>query len=243
MPLARALLLVFFGLIASLVWLFNFLRKDDKPEPTKMIVKVFLLGALITVPVFFTEYILSKLIIMVNLSEPIYLFLYWFVVIAFTEEIFKYFLIRYRILKSPAFDEPVDAMIYMIIAALGFAALENILYLIPWTGQILSFNELFTRTITISFFRFIGATFLHALCSGLIGYFLAISICRAKKKTRLIFFGIFMATILHGFYNFSIMKIDSLLKLAIPILILVGLTIFVTLGFKKLKTMKSVCKV
>lgn len=243
MPLARVLLFIFFGLVASLAWLFNFLRKDDNPEPVRMIIKIFFLGALITIPVFAVEYILSKLITVVTLPEPIYLFLYWFVIIAFTEEIFKYFLLRYRVLKSPAFDEPVDAMIYMIIAALGFAALENILYLIPGTEQILSFNALFTRTITISFFRFIGATFLHALCSGLIGYFVALSICRAKKKIRLTLLGIFIAVLLHGLYNFSIMNIEGSLKLAIPILMLVSLAIFVTLGFKKLKTMESVCKV
>ncbi len=243
MPLARVLLFIFFGLTASLAWLFNFLRKDDKPEPIRMIVKVFLLGALITIPVFFVEYALSKLIEIPNFSQPIYLFLYWFVVIAFTEEIFKYLLMRFRVLKSSAFDEPVDAMIYMIIAALGFAALENILYLIPGTEHILSFNALFARTVTISFFRFIGATFLHALCSGLIGYFIAISICREKKKIGLTFIGVILAIFLHGLYNFSIMKVQGLLQFTIPILILAGLMIFVTLGFKKLKTMKSVCKI
>ena len=45
------------------------------------------------------------------------------------EEVAKYLIIKIRILRDPEFDEPIDAMIYMIIAGLGFAALENILVL------------------------------------------------------------------------------------------------------------------
>ncbi len=244
-PLSRIFLFIFFGLVASLAWLFNFLRQDSKtkPEPIKMIVKIFILGALSTIPVFFIEYSLSRLISIPVLPELLYLALYWFVVIAATEEIFKYIVVRYKALKSPAFDEPVDAMIYMIIAALGFAALENILYLIPGAEQVLSFNALLARTITISFFRFIGATFLHALCSGLVGYFIAMSVCREEKKMNLTFLGVLIAILLHGLYNFSIMKLSDPLKVAVPVLILSGLAIFVTLGFRQLRKMKSTCRI
>jgi len=49
--------------------------------------------------------------------------------------------------------------------------------------------------------------------------------------------------ILHGLYNFSIMEIEGNLRLVIPLIILISLAIFVSLGFKRLKKLKSVCKI
>ncbi len=128
-------------------------------------------------------------------------------------------------------------MIYMIIAALGFAALENILVLLPGQGTFTFF-----QTATVSSFRFIGATFLHALCSGTVGFFLALSIFETKKRLRLIFLGLTIATILHGLYNFSIMKLDeNFYYIYITIIILTALAFFVSFGFRKLKKIASVC--
>lgn len=249
-PTTRFCMYILFGTATSIAWLLQFLRLDKLSEPRRMILKIFFWGAIVTVPVFLVEFGGSCLILG-GLSDacpiktrdipPFYIsILYWFLIIAFVEETFKYLVVRGKVLKHNVFDEPVDAMIYMIIAALGFAALENILYLLPPAERIFPFNELFARTLLISFFRFIGATFLHALCSGLVGYFLAISICKAKKS-GLIIIGIFIATLLHGLYNFSIMEFEEPLKFIFPIAILLGLAIFVAFGFKKLKKMKSTC--
>ncbi|MBU3895817.1 PrsW family intramembrane metalloprotease, partial [Patescibacteria group bacterium] len=91
--------------------------------------------------------------------------------------------------------------------------------------------------------RFVGATFLHALCSGLVGYFLALAICRPKIKIVFVTIGLVIAAFLHGLYNFSIIEIEGPLKLLIPVAILISLTIFITIAFIKLKKMKSVCKI
>jgi len=48
---------------------------------------------------------------------------------------------------------------------------------------------------------------------------------------------------LHGFYNFSIMEIGGDLKFLIPVVILISLAILVSLGFKRLKKLASVCKI
>ncbi len=206
-----------------------------------MILKIFFWGMVITLPVFLVEFGAAYAITKINLPSFFLSILYWFLIIASVEEIFKYLVVRGKVLKHCVFDEPVDAMIYMIVAALGFAALENILYLLPPAEKIFSINEFFARTVIISFFRFIGATFLHALCSGLVGYFMALSIYKAKKGSGLIILGLLSAILLHGLYNFSIMEIEAPLKFIIPTIILLGLSLFVTLGFKKLKKMKSVC--
>jgi RsiW-degrading membrane proteinase PrsW (M82 family) len=106
----------------------------------------------------------------------------------------------------------------------------------------MSFNQLLDRTLIISFVRFIGATFLHTLCSAVIGYSLAISFCEVKRKYIPLSCGIIMATLLHGTYDFSIMTLEGSAKLLIPLFVIVTLAFVVFSGFERLKKIKSVCK-
>jgi len=126
----------------------------------------------------------------------------------------------------------------MIIAALGFAAAENILIMFS-----LGPTFLFGNVLIVSVLRFWGATFLHALASGTIGYFLALSFFETRKRGRLLACGITIAALLHGLYNFSIMEMQGSCTFLIPIIILIGLAIFLTFALKRLKKMKSVCKI
>ena len=238
----RLFLYIFFGVLPALVWLSYYLRKDVHPEPRLMILKVFLWGSFITLPVFLVQLGLSALLAELKLPSFIVSILYWFVVIALTEEFFKYLVVRGKVFNSRDLDEPLDIMLYMIIAALGFAALENILYLFSPADN-LSFNQVLNNTLIISFVRFIGATFLHTLASGTLGYFLALSFYETKNKIWLFLAGLSIAAILHGLYNFSIMTFKGTLQFAIPITILTGLAIFVIWAFNRVKKMKSVGKV
>jgi RsiW-degrading membrane proteinase PrsW (M82 family) len=138
----------------------------------------------------------------------------------------------------------------MIIAALGLAAAENLLFLYLLEPDPLRFATM----------RFIGATILHALCSALVGYYIALSFFNLKNKLKLILKGLLMAILLHGLFNFSIIKISESIaeingQLIITdqqsfitfsfalIALLIGLAIFVIYGFKKVKKLKSVCKI
>lgn len=238
------LLYIIFGLAPSIIWLLFYLRKDVHPESNKMVLKIFSWGMLASLPVLLIEVAISEGLARLNFPVVILLFLNFFIGVAITEEGIKYLVVRDKVLKDPEFDEPVDAMLYMIIAALGFAALENILVLFPGQETLL-FSEIFRQTIIISFLRFIGATFLHALCSGVLGYFLALSFFEAKKRTRLIISGLTIATILHGFFNLFIIRMeeDFWLSLIFLIAILAGLGFFVSLGFRKVKRLASICKI
>ena len=233
---------IFFGLAPSIIWLLFYLRKDVHPEPKKMVLKIFFYGTFIAIVAAAIEIAVEIALNFINKNStfPPFLFflLYSFIGIAFVEEFLKYFVVKKQVLNDPEFDEPTDIMIYMIIAALGFAALENILVLFPGQGTFTLF-----QTAVVSSLRFIGATFLHALCSGTVGFFLALSIFETKKKLRLISSGLIIATVLHGLYNFSIMKLDeNFYYIYIPIIILTALAFFVSFGFRKLKKIASVCK-
>lgn len=172
---------IFFGLAPSVIWLLIFLRRDSHPESNKMILKIFFYGVLITLVAAMVEMgIAGSLAKKIGIYPLLTSLIYTFVGIAFIEEFLKYLVVRGKVLNNPEFDEPVDAMLYMIIAALGFAALENILILLPGESPLL-----FYETLTVSALRFVGATFLHALCSGLVGYFLAfLAMAEPPLRTR-----------------------------------------------------------
>lgn len=233
------ILYIIFGILPSLVWLSYYLKKDLHPEPKATIIKIFLWGALITIPVFFIQIGLSELLDKTNLSPLIASIIHWFLIIAFIEEFFKFLVVKLKAINSPDLDEPIDIVLYMIIVALGFAAVENILYLFAPVGEA-SFEAIINRAILITFIRFVGATFLHTLCSAVIGYSLAISCKDEKNKTLEIAFGVIVATLLHGLYNFSIIQLNGSLKLIIPAGIIILLSVIVFRGFNKLKKIKSV---
>jgi RsiW-degrading membrane proteinase PrsW (M82 family) len=233
---------IIFGLLPSLSWLAYYLRKDAHPEPKKMIIKIFFWGALVTLPVFFVQIGLTYLLAQINFDATLKALVYWFLVIALSEELFKYSVVRLKVMNSPELDEPLDIMLYMVIAALGFAAVENILYLFSPVGQ-LSFSTMVNRTLMVTLVRFIGATFLHTLCSATIGYSLAISFCQVKRKYLSFAAGVIMAMLLHGLYDLSIITLNGSLKIIVPTIIILTLAFLVFSGFEKLKKMKSICKI
>jgi len=226
-------LLYLLGFLPSIIWLLFYLRKDVHPESNQAILKVFFYGMLIAFAAIFLEIGFKKI------SSN--LLLYLFVGGALVEEYLKYLVVKLEVLRSSELDEPIDIMLYMIIAGLGFAALENILILVKYHP----FLEL-PKTLEISTLRFLTATFLHALCSGIVGYFLAISFFNLKKQKKFLLMGLGIAIVLHGSYNLSIIKIDDWKKFISPVIILIiliGAAWFVSLGFKKLKRLKGICKV
>lgn len=229
---------IFFGVLPSIIWLLFYLRKDAHPESNPMVLKIFFYGMLAAIPAVFLEIGIFGEFNKLNFSPIVIAILNVFLGVALVEESLKYLAVKGKVLNSPEFDEPIDAMLYMIIAALGFAALENILILFPLGPAFLA-----KEAISISILRFLGATFLHTLCSGTVGYFLALSFFEAKKRTMLVASGLGISTLLHGLYNFSIMEVEGDFRLIIPGIILIVLAIFVSLGFKRLKKLASVCKI
>lgn len=242
------LICLIFGLTPGIIWLLFYLRKDEHPESNKMVLKIFFLGMLIALPTALIEMGVANLLLAgekIDIMDnewsknfPLLFLAYNFLAIALVEELLKYLVVREKVLNNPEFDEPVDIMLYMIIAALGFATLENILIFLPGEG---AFR--FSEALLTSVFRFWGATLLHALSSGLIGYFMALAFFNAKRRLTLIFLGLGIAAVLHGAYNISIIKIgESPGFIILTVILLAALAFFVSAGFRKVKKMASICK-
>lgn len=237
------LYLLILAVLPGLIWLFYFFKKDRHPEPRHMILKIFLFGMLSAFPAAFIEFHLEKVLPEQNFALAnftCYLVAFFSVVVgvALIEEIMKFLVVKFGAIKSPELDEPMDLILYMIVAGLGFATLENIfIFFSPDISYALE------ETLSLALFRFVSATFLHALCSGTIGFFLALSFCEIKNKKALFVSGFLLAILLHGLYNFSIMNLGGALRFGIPTVIILSLAIFISWGIKKLKKMKGICKI
>ena len=221
------------GILPSLVWLFYFLKKDPKPEPKKTIALCFFYGMLATLPAIYFEGVFSFYLntYLKEIASVLSLIAVFFI-FAFIEEFFKFLSAKISISRKKEFDEPIDPMIYLITSAMGFALVENLMYL--YSGFFLEKNYGVEKIIIIAFERLLGPTFLHASASGFLGYFWAQSILKLKKE--FLYFGILLASFLHMVFNFNIEVLGSewfRLKFVILFIFLVSFPL--SLAFKDLK--------
>jgi RsiW-degrading membrane proteinase PrsW (M82 family) len=209
------------GLVPALFWVWFWLREDNRhPEPYTLIAISFIAGMAVvplTLP-------LQKLAI--SLYSGANLVLVWVIV----EELLKYAAALLIVLWNKEVNEPIDMIIYLIVIALGFAALENSLFI---------FNPLITGDFYSSAltggFRFLGATLLHVLASGTVGVFLALTYYKDKSIQVIAgTVGLFIAIVLHALFNFFIMDASGETILGVFLFVWMGIiTLF--LLFEKVK--------
>ena len=232
------LYLIIFALLPSLIWLLIFLRSDANPESNEMILKVFLYGMVAVIPAAIIQFGFIGFFKSLPISPFFILILSQLIGVGVVEEVSKFLVVHLMVLKSSELDEPLDVMLYMIIAALGFAALENIMYLLQ--------AETISGILWTNLLRFIAPVFGHALWSGTIGYFLATSIYEPKQRLGLLTIGFSLAIFLHAAFNYVIMRSADTGDprwLILIIIMIISLAVFVTLGFKRLQKLKSICKI
>lgn len=199
-PFQERILLAFVGgLIPALIWLFFWLREDDcknqdtvaymcEPEPKPMLFLTFVIGMIMVPVALFTErsvypYVagISLIVAWSFIEETLKLLGYWFVNA-----------------KSKFINEATDPAIYMVTAALGFAAAENAFFLY----QSLSMGIPFDNAFAGQFLRFIGASLLHVGASGILGIFIGLTFFRNKLWQSIgLLLGIVLATSLHALFN------------------------------------------
>jgi len=184
------------GLLPSLVWLAFWLREDKScPEPRFLILLTFLAGALAVPLVIPLERAVA------TVSSGTLMVVLWSMI----EESMKFLAAYFIVLRRKEMNEPIDAVIYMITIALGFAAAENALYLL----QPLSSDQL-TLSLVTGNMRFIGATLLHTLASATIGLCIALTFYKGHKARDIAAsIGIVLATSLHALFNFSIISLSG----------------------------------
>jgi len=187
------------GVLPALLWLWFWLKEDRlHPEPKLRVIAVFLVGMVMV----FIALPIEKFIYGATLSSiSIITIILW----ASTEEIIKYIGAYLTALKNKVFDEPIDAVIYMITAALGFSAIENALFIFNLVD-----SGMFSQSIITGNSRFLGATLLHVASSASIGVMIGLSFYRKPwvKKLFLIT-GIGISILLHTVFNLLIIRLEN----------------------------------
>lgn len=212
------------GVVPALFWLWFWLKEDNqKPEPKGLLAIIFLIGMASVVFV-----IPAQKFIQSNVTSHEWQIISW----ASIEELIKYLGVIILLYKTNHIDEPLDWPIYLITVALGFAALENTLFLI----KPLSLDQTTVGLLTGQL-RFLGSTLLHAVSSGIIGVALGLSFFMGKfiKKIYLLS-GLILAIALHSTFNFFIIE-DSGNNFLRVLGFLWVVTIIIILLFEKLRRM------
>lgn len=222
------------ALLPGFAWLFFYLREDLHPEPKGLIATTFISGAAFAFVAFFLQTILKKAGLAVELPsaaaasviQPYFLII---TVLAFAliEELSKFAAAYFSVHDKPEFDEPIDAMVYSVVAALGFATVENFGAILPPAGYDIRLNS----TLETLSLRFVGATLLHTLAASFIGYYWALSIRNLGAK-RYLLWGITLAAVLHAAFNYLIIAYGGLIYTLIFVIV-VGF--FALADFEKLK--------
>lgn len=183
------------GIIPALIWLW-FWWKEDKggdPEPIGLVIVSFIIGmigVIVVLPIekFFETIITNKTILTFS----------W----ATAEEIIKFLAVFAIALQSRYIKRPIDVPMFFITSALGFAALENTLFLLQPEMVQNGIVSLITGNL-----RFVGATLLHAISSSMIGIAIGLAFYKDRfTKTIYIILGLLTAISLHAIFNLSIIN-------------------------------------
>lgn len=213
------------ALLPTLVWLWFWLKEDNvNPEPRGLLFLTFILGALGVVFVI----PLQKFILQVVPDSGVF----GIISAAGVEEIIKFLAVGVLAIPGKVMDQPVDFPIYFITAAMGFAALENSLFLVDpnLSGE-------FTVGLLAGQLRFLGSTLLHSTASATIGISIGLAFYKTKFVRHLYtIVGVFAAIALHSAFNFFIIERGGNDILAIYSFLWIA-TVFVLLVFEKLRRM------
>ena len=190
--------------ILFLAW-FMYTRDRYEPEPRRLIIKTFLLGAVLVVPVIFVE-LLGGLLLPPS-TDPLVLFLHFLLVVALVEESSKYLAVRVSVYRSSHFNEPMDGLVYGAMAGLGFAAPENLLYVL-------------SRGAALGVIRGVLSVPGHALWGALIGYYLARQKLELKHRAGLR--GLLFAVILHATFDYGLVAAETLIGILIASMVVIA---------------------
>ncbi|MBP0903590.1 PrsW family intramembrane metalloprotease [Mariniflexile gromovii] len=172
-----------------IVMLYIYFKDKYEKEPKRLLLLNFFLGAVVSILITTIMYFVFDIVLpLTNKTSIAQQFIKAFFVVGFSEELSKYLIVRYYSQKHKEFNEPFDGIVYAVMVSMGFAATENIFYVLE--GGV--------ETAVLRAFTAVPA---HATFGVLMGYFMG----KAKfsnHKIVLNLAGLFLAVLFHGAYDF-----------------------------------------
>ena len=185
--------------IALVVWIY---RQDRvEKEPKGLLWKVFLFGVLSVIPAMILEILLEEIfLVFVDEDTLCYVILDNFIGVAMIEELCKMKAAKRAAWKHPAFNYKFDAIVYCVTSALGFAAIENVMYCMD-------------ADIETAVTRALLSVPSHAIDGVIMGYFFGVAkeaelVGNRRRRKRYLRLSVFMPMIEHGIYD-TALSLDS----------------------------------
>jgi RsiW-degrading membrane proteinase PrsW (M82 family) len=161
-------------------------------EPKKILLIAFLWGCFSVIPALALEMLGSKLGF--GVSHSFWgTALYAFLIVALSEELCKFLMLRLHAYRLPEFNEPFDGIVYATFVALGFATVENIGYV-------------FIYGFGTGVLRMLTAVPAHFSFGAIMGFYTGKAKFNPQHRFSLMAQGVFYATVMHGAYDFFLMQ-------------------------------------
>jgi RsiW-degrading membrane proteinase PrsW (M82 family) len=200
------------AVVPALLLLWYFYKRDVYPEPRRVVLTTFLLGVgsvvpilLVAVPLdyWYKGASLAAAETGTGLANPLLYSLFMaFISAALIEEAFKFLVVISYSARDPAFDEPMDGIVYGATASLGFAMLENILYVLSFGWQ-------------VAILRAFTAVPGHAALGAIAGYYIG-QAKFGKVRHGMLVRGFLYVWLLHGLYDFPLLYLGRLEEVGMP---------------------------
>jgi RsiW-degrading membrane proteinase PrsW (M82 family) len=185
------------AVLPSLLLIWYFFSRDVFPEPRAVLLKTFALGCLVVIPVLVVAVPLLFLVVQpLSAVNPVAGAIAAAVLTAAVpEEFFKFLVVWGYCSRQPEFDEPMDGIVYGVVASLGFATLENVVYVAGGGGE-----AALARAFT--------AVACHAFLGALMGYYVGQARFRPEARARLLATGLGLPMLLHALYDAPLMVLQ-----------------------------------
>ena len=181
-------------ILPSIVILFYFINSDKFKEPKRVIIEVFCLGVVTTIPAgYFNSLIVDTFSTGNKINDAA---LTGFFAGGLVEEALKFSILYFFVLRKNEFNEPMDAIVYGVVVSLGFATLENLNYVYFYADN---FNA---TGLEVAKARAWTAVPMHGLNGCVMGFYFGLSVFTGKKKY--LSYALIMPYLFHGTYNFLV---------------------------------------
>ncbi|NLY45519.1 MAG: PrsW family intramembrane metalloprotease [Tissierella sp.] len=198
------------AVIPAIIFLFAiYLTDRSDREPIKLLLLTYLFGALAVIPSIIVEEVLVRFNVFSGVFQAAY---NAFIVAALTEEYFKRLVILKLPFRTSYFNEKLDGIVYGVFAHLGFATVENIIYVV----------FTYTNNPFIGLYRGIFSVPAHGIFGITMGYYLSLSRFDTDKKRKAANLrkSFTVPLLLHGIFDFILMaNIPELTLLFVPYVI------------------------
>lgn len=168
--------------------LYIYLKDKHEREPLTLLLVSFMYGALSTLATLAISLPL-EMFILTKKEDVVHQFVNAFFKVALVEEFSKFFFVRFILYRNKNFNEPFDGIVYAVMVSMGFATIENIIYVFQY-GAMTGVLRMFTAVPA------------HATFGVLMGFFLGKAKFTHRKQFWLSFLALASATLFHGSYDY-----------------------------------------